>query len=100
MVLLSNKHLPRSRVLLPGLHIFLWNEPFLRKVDESKGRVVAFGKGLLDSNDKRVEKVLLELDLHEGLLEDLEIEWNGHIFYKILDYLKFPFRCIVCHEVG
>ena len=43
-------------------------------------------------------KVLVELDLSEGLLDGMEIVWNKWNFHQINDYWEFPFRCAWCHE--
>jgi hypothetical protein len=42
-----------------------------------------------------MEKVLVEVDIHAGLLETLDIEWRGHLFIQRLDYLGLPFRCSI-----
>jgi hypothetical protein len=38
-----------------------------------------------------MEKVLVEVDIHTGLLETLEIEWRGHLFVQRLDYWAYLF---------
>jgi len=43
-------------------------------------------------------KVLVEVDIHVGLLESLEIEWRGHIHVQRLDYLRIHFRCNLCKQ--
>jgi hypothetical protein len=45
-------------------------------------------------------KVLVEIDIHSGLLESLEIEWRGHTVTQRLDYLGIPFRCSTCRRTG
>jgi hypothetical protein len=57
-------------------------------------------KHALRSPDKRMAKVLVEVDVHVGLLEVLEIEWRGLLFVQRLDYLGLPFRCTVCRRTG
>jgi hypothetical protein len=47
-----------------------------------------------------VSKVLLELDIHEGLLDSIDIEWRGHHTRQKLDYLGIPFRCTLCRQTG
>jgi hypothetical protein len=34
-------------------------------------------------------RVLVEVDIHAGLLEILDIEWRGHLFAQRLDYLGY-----------
>ena len=52
----------------------------------------------MHSLDKRMAKVLVQVDIHEGLLEVLEIEWWGLLFVQRLDYLGLPFCCTLCKK--
>jgi hypothetical protein len=40
----------------------------------------------------------VEMDVHGGLPELLEIDWRGRRIVQRLDYLKIPFRCSICHN--
>jgi hypothetical protein len=42
----------------------------------------------------------VEIDIHLGLLESLEIYWRGHTVTQRLDYLGIPFRCSICRRTG
>jgi len=54
----------------------------------------------LKGTDKRIEKVMVEIDIHRGLLEAIDIESRGRVFAQKLDYLGVPFRCSFCHKTG
>jgi hypothetical protein len=54
----------------------------------------------LQSPDKRMAKVLVDVDLHARLLESLEIDWRGLIMVQRLDYLGIPFWCTLCRRTG
>jgi hypothetical protein len=43
-------------------------------------------------------KMLVEVDMFEGLLVELEVEWHGTMVLKRLDYMGVSFRCIVCKK--
>jgi hypothetical protein len=45
-------------------------------------------------------KILVEVDIHGGLSESLDIEWHGMVFTKRLDYLGIPFCCSHCRQTG
>jgi hypothetical protein len=45
-------------------------------------------------------KLLVEIDIHSGLLESLEIDWRGHTMSQRLDYLGISFRCSFCRRTG
>ena len=62
----------------------------MRKVDET----------IIKAPDKRIRKVLVEIDIHSGLLETIEIDWRGRILGKKLEYLGVPFRCSIFQIIG
>jgi hypothetical protein len=41
---------------------------------------------------------LVEVDLHAGLMDSIELEWRGHVMVQRLDYLGLPFRCTTCRR--
>jgi hypothetical protein len=40
---------------------------------------------------QRMGKILVEMDVHNGLLEGLDIEWRGKTYGQKLDYMGLPF---------
>jgi hypothetical protein len=54
----------------------------------------------LGAPDRKLGWVLVEVDLHSGLLETLEIQWRDQLFSQRLDYLGLPFRCMRYHKIG
>lgn len=87
-------------VLLPGLPLYLWNSSTLETIGNSLGKVLAVDLKVLEAPIKRVTMVLMELDIHEGLQESIDIEWRGHTIRQNLDYLGIPFRCTLCRKTG
>jgi hypothetical protein len=85
-------------VLLPGLPLQLWNTKALEAIGNTLGHFIKVDEEAIQSLDKRMEKVLVEVDIHAGLLETLEIEWRGHLLVQRLDYLGIPFRCSLCRR--
>jgi len=45
-------------------------------------------------------RILIELDIHEGLLETLDIDWRGHTTRQKIDYLGIPFRRRLHKQTG
>ena len=50
--------------------------------------------------EKRVDRILMEIDMSKGLLENMGIDWWGHSFSQPMDYTRLPFRCNHCHSNG
>jgi hypothetical protein len=42
----------------------------------------------------------VEVDIHSGLLETLDIQWRDQFFSQRLDYLGLPFCCTLCQKTG
>jgi hypothetical protein len=87
-------------VLLPSLPLHLSNTKALQAIGNSLGRFISVDSVALAAPVKRVAKVLVELDIHEGVLESIDIEWRGHNTRQKLDYLGIPFRCTLCRQTG
>jgi hypothetical protein len=87
-------------VLLPGLPLNLWNLPVLKAIGNLLGRFLKVDETCLLSTDKRMARVLVELDLHAGLMDSIELEWRGQVSVQRLDYLGLSFRCSSCRQTG
>jgi hypothetical protein len=54
----------------------------------------------METSVMAIGKVLVGLDLREGLHEQVIIQ-QGYISHsQILDYSSVPFKCIKCHKYG
>ena len=83
---------------MPALPFPLWSKDFLIGVANSIGRFVALEKYFHLIFDKRIAKVLVELDVSKGILLDIEIVGDNSVFTQRLDYLNIPFICNYYHE--
>lgn len=87
-------------VLLPGLPLHLWNKEAIRAIGDSLGKFISFDSASLMGSSRKMTKILVEIDITAGLLENLEIDWRGWKYLQTLDYLGIPFRCNICRETG
>jgi hypothetical protein len=70
-------------VLLSGLlPLHLWNEGAMRAIGDALGRYITLDSSTLENTVRKVGRVLVEIDIHGGLLEELVIEWRGRQFYR------------------
>lgn len=72
-------------VLLYGLLLQLWNK-VLTTVGNELAIFLYVEEDCLFGRDKRMAQILVELDVHAGLLEEIEIVWQGRVFFQPLDY--------------
>jgi len=87
-------------VLLPRLPIHLWNEGALKAIENALGRFISLDNSSLQNTSRKMGRILVEVDIHEGLPEVMDIEWCGHHIKQRLDYQGIPFRCSFCHCTG
>jgi hypothetical protein len=55
-------------------------------------------RSTLNAADRKMGRVLVELDIHGGLPETLDIIWHDRRKKQSLDYLGIPYRCNRCHS--
>ena len=46
--------------------------------------------------DRSAPRVMVDMDLSNGLPDELEVQWEGGTFVQRLDYWKVAFRCHYC----
>jgi hypothetical protein len=61
-------------VLLPGLPLHLWNKKALMAIGNSLGCFISVDSKTLTGPDKKLARILVEIDIHEGFLETLDID--------------------------
>jgi hypothetical protein len=59
-------------------------------------KFLSVNPGLLTGLNKRMGKILMEMDLFKGMSVDIEVVWNGEAYIQKLDYLGVSFRCSEC----
>jgi len=62
-------------VLLLDFPLQFWNQKALEAIENTLGRFIKLDEDALLSNDRRMAKILVEIDIHGGLLENLDREW-------------------------
>jgi hypothetical protein len=54
----------------------------------------------LESTNRKVAKVLVEMDVHLGMSATMEVQWCVFFHQQRLDYLGLPFRCNYCRRTS
>ena len=86
--------------LLPGLPFPLWNHSLLEGIGNTIGHFVDIDEDFMNSYDKRMARILVELDILKGLPAEIEILCWERLFTQRLDYQGIPFRCSCFQETG
>jgi hypothetical protein len=86
--------------LLSGLPLQWWNKRALTEIANGLGQFLMVDDEALLAMDKRMCRVLVEIDIHIGLPEVVELEWWGMLRTQTLDFLGVSFRCTRCRQTG
>ena len=54
----------------------------------------------LETREKKIARILVNINLREGLAESINLDWGPVIIPQILDYENVPFQCRRCHVYG
>jgi hypothetical protein len=61
-------------ILLPGFPLHMWNEGALRAIGDALGRFIMLDISIMEKSVRKVGRILVEVDIHGGLPEELVIE--------------------------
>ena len=87
-------------VLLPQLPFPLWSKSILEGIGNTIGRFVSVEDDFLQVYDKRIARILVEMDISRGLPAEVELLCGERLLIQRLDYLYVPFRCGICRSIG
>ena len=87
-------------VKLPHLPFKLWLLDFFKLVGGSLGYFVEVDMSFVQSSVMCMGNILVNLDLRDGLAEDILIKWGNKVYRKPLDYMGVPFHYNRCHKYG
>jgi hypothetical protein len=85
-------------VLLPGCLLVLWSLEAFKEIGNAIDKFLYVDSKHLTRSDRRMEELLVEVDLYGGISDEIDIVWRGIVIQQRLDYIGVPFRCVVCKE--
>ena len=71
--------------------VFL-QQQVLEVIGKKFGKFIKLEDDWEDKIDRICAQILIELDMREGLYEEIVIKMHGSIWTQPIDYWKFPFR--------
>ena len=87
-------------VRLPALPLHFWDLYHFRRIGDILGAFLEADLSYLETNEKKVARILVNLNLREGLAEYINMDWGSMIIPQLLDYENVPFRCRRFHAYG
>jgi len=70
----------------------------LREIGNALGMFIWLDPSTLTCSARNMCDSLVGIDLHEGLLETIDIEWSGRLISERLDYVGISFHCSLCMD--
>ena len=71
-----------------------------RRIGDILGTFLEADLSFVETKEKKVARILVNINLREGLAESINLDWGLVIIPQILDYENVPFRCRRCHVYG
>jgi len=87
-------------VRMPALPLQYWSEFHLRGIGNMLGTCLEVDLSFLKTHMKQVARVLVSINIREGLAETINLKRGPEVIVQILDYENVPFRCRRCHAYG
>lgn len=87
-------------VKLHGLPLHYWKEEHLREIGNILGSFIEVDMSFEKTKHQQVARILVNINIREGLAEELNLCWGPTVIKQILDYENVPFRCRRCHVYG
>lgn len=86
--------------ILPRIPLVFWSNPSLIEI----GNNVENFKGMEPSWETKVDRrwawAQVEINLRDGLVENIKLVCGEFSWSQKVDYWRLPFTCFVCHKVG
>ena len=87
-------------IKLPGLPRQYWTEEHFINIGNILGTFREADLSITIMKVCRVTRILVNINIREGLGEDIQLSWRGVNFTQKLDYENVSFRCRRCHAYG
>ena len=79
--------------------MMFWQKEIMEAIGSKIGKFIALEEGWEQKVDRRSARILIEVDLRDGLYEEIHLELHGSKWWQRLDYWKIPFICFSCRQV-
>ena len=79
-------------VRLPTLPFHLWSFDYFKKNGNFLGDFLDVDMTFEETKQRKIVRILVNLNIKEGLGEDLDLNWGRYNYVQKLDYENIPFR--------
>jgi hypothetical protein len=71
-----------------------------KRIKNCLGEFLEVDMSFKESGQMKVARILVCINVREGLVEEIELKWGPYAHTQNLDYEDVPFHCRQCHQYG
>jgi hypothetical protein len=87
-------------VRLPSLPLQFWSLDYFKAIRNFLGDFLEADLSFEETKQRKIARILVNLNVREGLGEEIDLSWGSFTHTQLLDYENVPFRCRRCHQYG
>jgi hypothetical protein len=87
-------------VRLPALPLQFWSLDYFKAIGNFLGDFLEADLSFEETKQRKIARILVNLNVREGLGEEIDLSWGNYTHTQLLDYENVPFRCRRCHQYG
>jgi hypothetical protein len=87
-------------VRLSVLPLQFWTLEHFKAIGNFLGDFLEADMTFEETKQRKVARILVCLNVREGLGEEVDLKWGMYSHTQKLDYENVPFRCRRCHQYG
>jgi hypothetical protein len=80
-------------VRLPALPLQFWSLDYFKAIENFLGDFLEADLSYEEIKQRKIARILVNLNVREGLGEEIDLTWGNYTHTQILDYENVPFRC-------
>ena len=78
-------------VRMPALPLHFWDLYHFKRIGDIIGTFLEADLSFRETNEKKVVRILVNINLREVLAESINLEWGSEIIPQLLDYENVSF---------
>jgi hypothetical protein len=86
------------RLLVIPFHLYTLE--YFKSIGNYIGDLLDADMTFEETKQRKVERIFVNLNISEGLGEEVDLSWGSYTYNQRLVYENIPFRCRRCHQYG
>jgi len=87
-------------VRLPALPFHIWTFEHFKSTENYICDFLDDDMPFEETKQTKLERILVNLNIREGLGEEVDLSWGSYTYNRRLNYENIPCRCRRCHQYG